>query len=217
MTQPSDNRRVSIGSTSSSLLDRVKARDDAAWLRLVGIYGRLVFYWCRRHGIPREDRADICQDVFRAVALNIDRFRRDQPGGTFRGWLRTITDSKIADHFRVQKRQPAAAQGGTDAYERLLAFPDGDASSIPEASDQERAVMVNAILDLIRPEFEQRTWQAFWRTTVEDLRSNVVAEVLGMTPGAVREAKSRVLRRFRKEWDQVLELEGRSLEGVCSG
>ena len=36
-----------------------------------------------------------------------------------------------------------------------------------------------------------------------------------MTPGAVREAKSRVLRRFRKEWGQVLELEGCSLEVVC--
>ena len=215
VTEPFDVSRGSVGSTSSSLLDRVKARDDAAWRRLVSVYGHLVLYWCRCAGIRREDRADICQDVFRAVAVNIDGFQRDQAGGTFRGWLRTITRSKVADHFRRQNRQPAAT-GGSDAHERFLAIPDSDASSVPEASDQEKAIIVNQTLDLIRPEFEDRTWQAFWRATVEGQRSGVVAEALKMTPGAVRQAKSRVLRRLREELNQLPEQEGCSLQEVRS-
>ena len=214
MTEPFDISRGSVGSTSSSFLDRVKARDEGAWRRLESVYGHLVLYWCRYYGVRREDRADVCQDVFRAVAVSIDSFQRDQTGGTFRGWLRTITRSKIADHFRRQNRQPDA-QGGTDAYERFLEIPDGDsASSVPEASDQEKAIIVNKTLDLIRPEFEDRTWQAFWRATVEGQPSGVVAEALEMTPGAVRQAKSRVLRRLREELHQLLEPEGCSLEGV---
>jgi len=213
VTEPFVASRGSIGSTSSSLLDRVKARDDAAWLRLVSVYGHLVLYWCRCAGVRREDRADVCQDVFRAVAVNIDGFQRDPTDGTFRGWLRTITRSKVVDHFRRENRHPAAA-GGTDAHERLLAIPDGDASSVPEASDQETAIIVKKTLDLIRPEFEERTWQAFWRAAVEGQASGVVAEALKMTPGAVRQAKSRVLCRLREELRQLLEPEGCSLAEV---
>jgi RNA polymerase sigma-70 factor (ECF subfamily) len=214
VTEPFDISRGSVGSTSSSLLDRVKARDDAAWRRLVSVYGHLVLYWCHCAGVQREDCVDICQDVFRAVALSIDGFRRDQASGTFRGWLRTITRSKIADHVRQQNRQPAAI-GGSGAHERFLAIPDSDASSsVPEASDQEKAIIVNRALDLIRPEFEDRTWQAFWRATVEGQPSGVVAEALEMKAGAVRQAKSRVLRRLREELQQLLEPEGCTLEEV---
>ncbi len=156
---------------------------------------------------------DICQEVFHAVAVNIDSFRRDPASGTFRGWLRTITRSKVVDHVRRQKRQPAAT-GGSDAHERFLAIPDSDASGIPEAGDREEAILVNRTLALIRPEFENRTWQAFWRATVEGQRSGVVAEALKTTPGAVRQAKSRVLRRLREELDQLLDAEGCSLEEI---
>ena len=58
-------------------------------------------------------------------------------------------------------------------------------------------------LELIRCEFEERTWQAFWLTAVEDRPAGEVALELGMTPGAVRVAKSRVLRRLREELSEI--------------
>lgn len=72
-------------------------------------------------------------------------------------------------------------------------------------------------LELIRAEFEDRTWQAFWRVTVEDRQSGLVAEALEMTPGAVRQAKSRVLRRLREELSRLLEFDGCSLKEVRHG
>jgi DNA-directed RNA polymerase specialized sigma24 family protein len=75
--------------------------------------------------------------------------------------LRTITCRKVVDHIRRQNRQsPAKATGGSDAYEHILAIPEGDGSSVPEASDEEGAIIVRKTLDLIRPEFEERTWQS---------------------------------------------------------
>ena len=177
MTQPSDNSRGRIGSTSSSFLDRVKARDVAAWGRLAGVYASLILHWCRREGVGRdEDREDICQDVFRAVAAKIVCFQRDPTCGTFRGWLRTITSRKIADHFRRENRQPPAkATGGSDAYERILAIPDGDGSSVPEASDEETAIIVRKTLDTIRLEFERAHVASVladnhWRPTIQRRR-----------------------------------------------
>ncbi len=168
------------GLTTSSFLDSLKDRDDAAWRRLASVYAHLVLYWCRGAGVAREDRVDVCQDVFRAVAVGIDDFRWDEASGSFRGWLRTITRNKVADHFRRRNRHPDAV-GGTDAHERLLAIPDHDPSSALEATDREKAIVVNRTLELIRAEFEDRTWQAFWRTTVEDRRSDVVGEAEKVT------------------------------------
>jgi RNA polymerase sigma-70 factor (ECF subfamily) len=54
-------------------------------------------------------------------------------------------------------------------------------------------------IESIRGEFQDRTWQAFWRTVVEGKAAADVADELGMQPGAVRVSKSRVLLRLRRE------------------
>src|SRR5580698_9987695 len=102
MKNPPENSGNGLGShsvtaTSASLLELVKADDAAAWERLVGLYAPLVFYWCRRWDLQETDTADVFQEVFLSVATHIGGFRKDQPGGTFRGWLRTITRNKVLD------------------------------------------------------------------------------------------------------------------------
>ena len=51
---------------------------------------------------------------------------------------------------------------------------------------------------MIQSDFEQSTWQAFWRTTVDHQTAPDVANELNMSPGAVRQAKHRVLARLRE-------------------
>ncbi len=63
--------------------------------------------------------------------------------------------------------------------------------------------LVRDALDSIRCEFEARTWRAFWLTTVEGLAAKDVGAELEMSPGAVRVAKSRVLRRLREELGEL--------------
>jgi DNA-directed RNA polymerase specialized sigma24 family protein len=104
--------------SSTSLLERVKARDGEAWSKLCRLYGPLVYRWAREAGLQEQDAADIGQEVFGTVEARIATFRHDRPGDRFRGWLWTITRHKLGDHFRCRAAQPAAA-GGTDAYERL--------------------------------------------------------------------------------------------------
>jgi RNA polymerase sigma-70 factor (ECF subfamily) len=201
--KPSSNGQGTGGSTSRSLLSRLKTADAAAWNRLVVLYAPLVHHWCRQFGLPTREAADVLQDVFQAVAVNLDRFHRDAPGDSFRGWLRAITRSKVMDHFRRRAGEPEAA-GGTEAQQRLGQFPAPDSSADEVLSDQApvRALFESA-LGLIRPEFEERTWQAFWRTAVDDQPAPQVAEELGMSSGAVRVAKCRVLQRLREELGEM--------------
>ena len=183
-------------STSSGLLERVKAREPEAWQRLARLYSPMVYSWCRRFEVATEDAKDVLQEVFRAVHSGIARFRGDRPGDSFRGWLWTITRNKIRDHCRARQGQ-AKAEGGTTAQQQLQEIPESlpDESSSPGTSGR----IVHRALELMRTDFQQRSWRAFWLTAIEDRPPAEVADALGISVAAVWQAKSRVLRRLRQE------------------
>jgi RNA polymerase sigma-70 factor (ECF subfamily) len=186
------------------LLERVRTQDSAAWRRLVDLYRPLVFSWCRRSGLNRDDAHDVLQEVFAAVAANIAQFRRERPGDTFRGWLRVIARNQIRLFFRREGDRPRAL-GGTEAQIRIQELPDelGDASE-PACDEAECGVLCRRALELIRAEFEERTWQVFWLTVVDGRPAAEVCDQLKMKPGTVRQAKYKVLQRLRAELGDVL-------------
>jgi RNA polymerase sigma-70 factor, ECF subfamily len=182
-------------STSLTLLERVRGRDGDAWERLLHLYGPLVARWCGLKGVRGQDADDVQQEVFQAVATGLDGFRRDRPGDTFRGWLRVITRNKLLDHFRRREKQPEA-QGGTTANRQMQEVADQE---IPDDTEEDLGALYHRALELVRGEFEARTWEAFWRVAVGGQAPDVIAADLGVTPAAVRKAKSRVLHRLRQE------------------
>jgi RNA polymerase sigma-70 factor (ECF subfamily) len=188
--------------TSLSLLERVVSDDQVAWTRLVQLYTPLVYYWCRRGGITGEDVHDVVQDAFQAVATAIGRFRK-QEGGTFRGWLRGITRHKVLDSLKRRQGQPQA-EGGSDAYQRIQEAAEVRIDWDDADAEQEVTALYHRALELVRCEFEERTWQAFWRTGVEGQAVARVGADLGMSEVAVRKAKSRVLRRLKEEAGELI-------------
>lgn len=184
-------------STSRSLLRHLHDRDPDAWERLVTLYAPLVWHWCRKSGLPTQDATDLLQDVFQAVAAHFDHFRRDRPGDTFRGWLRTITRNKLRDHFRKRQNQPDAL-GGTAARAWWSGLPDAEDLDDADASP-ENHLLYRRALSLIQDGFEEKTWKAFCLVVIDGKSAQEAAAELGMTPAAVRVAKCRVLQRLRQE------------------
>jgi RNA polymerase sigma-70 factor (ECF subfamily) len=190
--------------TSLTLLERVRANDAEAWRRLVFLYSPLVHFWCRRAGLHEADAADVLQDVFLAVAGAVAGFDR-RAGGAFRAWLWTITRNKLRDHFRRLKDRPEAA-GGSEAHRRLLDVPDEEPAAPADPSDPGSATaLLRRALELIRGDFEERTWQAFYRATVEGQPAAALAAELGLSVDAVYQAKARVLRRLREELGNLID------------
>jgi RNA polymerase sigma-70 factor (ECF subfamily) len=182
-------------STSSSLIERVKALDGDAWERLVDLYGPLIYYWCRRSNLRAEDAADISQEVFRSVANNIVSYRRDRPSDTFRGWLWTITRNKLRDYLRGKSGRPPAT-GGSEFQRQLQEVAAEEPLS--ESSGAVRHLLQRA-LDQIRGDFSDPTWQAFCMAVLQGRTPPEIAAELGISPNAVRKARVRVLRRLREE------------------
>jgi RNA polymerase sigma-70 factor (ECF subfamily) len=188
--------------TSSTLLARVQGMDTEAWQRFSQLYGPLVYRWCRRAGLQEADAGDVGSKVFEAVFRHIGSFSRTQPGASLRGWLYRITQNKIRDSFRVPPG--GAGEGGEEALQRLEALP---AEPIDERADAEDdSLLLQRALELIRPDFEENTWQAFRRMVMDEQSAVDVAKALGLTTNAVYLAVARVKRRLRQEYEGILDL-----------
>lgn len=191
-------------SISSTMLSRLRSHDAQAWENLVTLFGPVLYKWCRRADLQPTDAADISQEVFQRVAAKLNDFHRSRANGTFRGWLWMITRNKILDHFRRHPHRPQAV-GGTEAKIWVDDLVDADVDQVDEHTGfDSRQAIVRGTLDLIRNDFDDRTWKAFWLMTVDNRASADVGEELGMKKDAVRQAKRRVLQRLREELDGMI-------------
>lgn len=191
--------RVPGSSSGLSLAIRLQDGSADAWGELVELYGPLIESWCRKAGLSAASRADIAQEVFLAVHRNIAGFDPKHPRATFRGWLWTITRNAVLQWRRRREPEPP---GGSSALARLAEVPDpwgGSLSDDPPSSPDETASLLRRALDQIRPSVDPQTWTAFWNTAVLGRSAPDVAEELGLSPAAVRQAKSRTLRRLRRQ------------------
>jgi RNA polymerase sigma-70 factor (ECF subfamily) len=171
---------------------------------MVYLYTPLVYRWCAGLGVQGPDADDVSQEVFRGAAAGLAGFRRDRHGDTFRGWLRGITRNMVLLHFRRRGRGPQAT-GDSDVLSRMHEVVDpaslpSDEDDAPDALEE----LHRRALELVRGEFEERTWHAFWQTVAEGRPSDDVAADLGVTPAAVRKARSRVLRRLKEEFADLI-------------
>jgi RNA polymerase sigma-70 factor (ECF subfamily) len=134
--------------------------------------------------------------VFGVLVRELPRFRYDPTGG-FRRWLRTITLNKWRDRQRRSVRNRIVSEMPTAE----IAAPEPEDFSEREYRKQ----LVNRAMELIRPEFQPKTWQAFLDTAVAGRSPADVATELGLSRNAVYVARCRVLERLRGELDGLLE------------
>ncbi len=188
---------ASDSASGLSLADRLRDGSPAAWRELVTLFGPLVDRWCRTANVPADAVPDIAQEVFLAAFRGLDRFDGHRRDATFRGWLWTVARSRIVEFHRRQKGRQKAP-GGSTALSRLQAIADPIPIEDPTEPDHVAALLHRA-LHQIRGEFTTNTWEAFWRATVLGHPTDLIAREAGISPAAVRQSKSRVLRRLRKQ------------------
>jgi RNA polymerase sigma-70 factor, ECF subfamily len=191
--------------TSASLLERVRASPTAdSWQHLVGIYEPLIRGWLRQRVLPEQDVDDITQEVMAVVVRRLREFQHNGRVGAFRNWLKTITINCLRDHWKRGKHRPlATGQSSVQDVLAQLADPSSELSRQWDL-DHDRYV-TRRLLEMLRDEFEPRTWRAFQRTALEGAAAADVAAELGLSTNAVFIARSRVLARLRQEAAELID------------
>ena len=109
------------------------------------------------------------------------------------------------DYHRQNKDSPDA-KGGTVHRLFLQGLPELEPESSIRKTNPQQMILLRA-LEFVQSEFEPKTWQAFWRTKIDEQKTADVAGDLGMTTGAVRKARFRVMHRLREELGDLLDIE----------
>ncbi len=190
--------------TPVSLLERLRLRPDAAsWQRLIELYAPLLRSWLRRYNLQPADAEDVVQEVLTVLVRELPQFHHDLRRGAFRRWLRTVLVNRLRAFWRGRCRDAGSGGGDVDPPIGELEDPGSNLSRLWEREHDEH--VVQRLMQLLEPEFEPSTWRAFRLLAIDGMGTAEVAAAVGITEGAARVAKSRVLRRFRQEVDGLID------------
>jgi len=190
-------------STSLTLLGRLRRNpgDQDAWNAFVDRYGAKVYAWCRRWGLQESDARDVTQNVMMELARQMGAFEY-RPGGSFRGWIKTIAFRAWRDFLSSRKRVPTNC---SESVLDQLAAPGAEDDLFQRLEEECERETLEVAMRNIRIRVQPHTWKAFVLTAIEGKSGADVAEQLGMQVGAVWVARSKV-QKFLK--DEVQRLEG---------
>lgn len=187
--------------TSGTLLLRLRQLDDReAWGEFVEQYTPRIFAWCRRYRLQDSDAADVTQEVLGKLVRAIRSFDYDATRGSFRGWLKTVTNNAVRD-FLEDLARPGRGSGDTQVGGMLAALQAPDAIQDLTASLEEEAEreLLREAESRVQLRVQPNTWEAYRLTALKNVAASDAATELGMPVSEVYVAKSRVLKLLREE------------------
>jgi RNA polymerase sigma-70 factor (ECF subfamily) len=169
--------------------------DSTAFAALFDLYYPRAFKYVIRRLYDREAAEDVTSEVFLNVARQIKRFE-GKTETDFRCWLFRIATNAVAAHLRQSHRRkklltaavrdgrlPTSVNAANTADEQLTLDWPAVAQELATFGEREQSIV------------SLRFFAA--------LSHDEIAQVLGMTPGAVRTALCRTLEALRTRFNQM--------------
>ena len=187
---------VTNSATPVSLLERIKANDEGAWVEFSGRYVRVLEKWCGAWNIQPFDAQDVIQETLLAVMNGIQNFDR-RGTGSFRAWMKTIA-------WRSWRQTITKTERRKD-LELLKSLETSTAHRDLEDQMDRLAVeeLLQASMERARARVEEKTWQSFEFTALQLRPAVEVANALGMNVDAVYAARCRVQRCITEEFERL--------------
>lgn len=182
--------------SESKLLDRLIAGDEQAYEELVRTYGGRLLAVARRFLPVEEDARDAVQDAFLAAFRSIDRFEGNAQLST---WLHRIVVNASLMKLRTRRRKPEQSIEDLlpgyleDGHFERPASPWRTEDLDPVEQRELRELVLRSIHSL--PEGHRNV---LLLRDIEDLDTEETAEVLQISPGAVKTRLHRARQALRE-------------------
>jgi RNA polymerase sigma-70 factor (ECF subfamily) len=188
--------------TSPTLLGRLRhdPLDQDAWEQFVGRYGRTIYRWCRTWGLQEADAEDVTQNVLTELARQMRTFAY-RPEGSFRAWLKTVSHRAWCDF--LGSRQRALRGTGDSVVLEMLRSVESRRDLLQHLDNEYDRELLEQAIARVRERVQPRTWDAFRMTAIEDMAAAEVAAQLGMKPGAIYVARSKVQKMIQEEMAEL--------------
>jgi RNA polymerase sigma-70 factor (ECF subfamily) len=133
---------------------------------------------------------------------SVENWVPQKNGPKFRSWLFTIARNHLINERKKQLRESPV--GGITALTDLQLIQQASSDSHDESVAYRKEAILFAA-SRVRSQMESKTWQAFWKTTIESQSCQLVAQELKMGVASVYAARSRTLRKIREQIQLMLE------------
>jgi RNA polymerase sigma-70 factor (ECF subfamily) len=135
--------------------------------------------------VAAENAEDVAAETWVQVVRGLPRFTGDE--GAWRAWLFTTARRRLLDQARVRKRHPAEP------------LDEISAAEVPRTAAAEQLAMDNIATEsamALLSKLPEHQAEVIFLRVVAGLDTEVVADMLGRSPGAVRVAAHRGLKRL---------------------
>lgn len=189
----------------SMILRLQNPRDAEAWDEFVLIYQPAVLKIASRLGLSDADANDACQEVMLRLSQVVNKWSPHAHDSSFRGWLYRVARNTMLQFLRNKKLPmvPLASESAGGSREELVA-PLVEENGSPFDVEFLRQVL-RYVAEKIEGEFDPVNWSAFWLTYAKRQEISHVAERLEISVSRVYVARSRILKRLKREVERMTE------------
>lgn len=182
-------------STSLSLLRQIQsgAHQEDAWSEFVARYGSRIYEWCLNRNLQPSDAEDVSQNVLIKLARALRTFEYRQTG-SFRGWLRRVTENTLVDFFRDRQRKQGATSIRAEQLDSMEARQDL-IERIESAFDLE---IMDTAIQQVRDRISEKRFRAWEMAALQGLAARDIAGQLGMKIASVYTARNQVQELIRQ-------------------
>lgn len=156
--------------------------NDKEFSRLLEETYRSLGFFLRYLGLPESDVDDLAQEAYLKAYKAFDKFESDR---SFKSWLFSIAKNTFIDWTRRQKTQRKFMEANF-CQDYCDTFED----------DSNNRTQIKAILDKLNPEEQVLIELRFF----QDLPFNEIAELTGLTVGAIKMRVMRILDKIKTGW-----------------
>lgn len=187
-------RRSGLNTLTTGFVDRLRARDEAAWFELWEVFGPVLRAQLTKWGGGRigvETVRDLTQETLAALSDSIDRYDPTR-GARFSTWLLSIAKHALGDE--IDRRMAKKRNNGrrpSELDERFMASATVEADDVYQA--RVFRAKVYASIRKTEKEAEFVSFQVYRMRIFESRPGREVAEQLGVSEPTV----SRYLQKVR--------------------
>jgi RNA polymerase sigma-70 factor (ECF subfamily) len=189
--------------TSTTLLEKMRVYEDrAAWSRFLRLYRPMIEAWARRFGLSHDDVDELTSRLLSKLVQALPRFEYDSKKGTFRGWLKTVTQRELVTFARERRRRSDKGTGKSTVYDLLLEQPDGVDDLVTGLHDTSAAMLRGLQQAMKEVEAackgaEEKSWEVFRRIFLTGEKIEAVSAEVGSTYHATAMRVQRIKKKVR--------------------
>ena len=192
--------------TDILLLEGIQSQEEEEWSKFYDRYAAIVYNFARKLGCSPEMAEDVLQDSMTTLWRILPKFQYNPKRGKFRSFLFKITESKIRDTYRRNKRfNPIPSNGESLSIDKH--YDQGiRVEEIEHHWDRSfEENILNKAIAIVQSKVKPTTFKSFIKVFIENKEVKDVARILKIPSNRVSQHKHTVCKLIIQEAKRLRE------------